>query len=136
MNESRPSVSLLRACGPQRARQHRAHLPQRNRRACAHRPRRQIAPRPRVNHRACQPLGHARARPGRHVPAPDLPRLMERLTNVDLRSAEDGAATRTVIDHLGCYLIKRSASEISLYCPRSSAQSLHHAMIIAAQSLV
>ena len=68
--------------------------------------------------------------------APDLPSLMERLTNVDLRTAAVNTASRTVIDHLGCYLIKRSATEITLYGPRSSAQSLHHALTFAAQSLL
>ena len=68
--------------------------------------------------------------------APDLPSLMERLTNVDLRTAAVNTASRTVIDHLGCYLIKRSATEITLYGPRSSAQSLHHALTSAAQSLL
>ena len=64
-----------------------------------------------------------------------LSSLMERLCNVDLRAAPDGLATRTVIDHLGCYLIKRSARTITLYGPRSSAQTLHHALTVAATSL-
>ena len=64
-----------------------------------------------------------------------LPGLMERLSNVDLTRATDGAATRTVIDHLGCYLIRRSATEITLYGPRSSAETLHHALGVAAVSL-
>lgn len=61
-----------------------------------------------------------------------LERLMERLSNFDLGPAPEGAATRTVIEHLGVYLIKRSATEITLYGPRSSAQSLHHALVTAA----
>ena len=64
-----------------------------------------------------------------------LPALMERLCNVDLTAAADGHATRTVIDHLGCYLIRHSAHEITLYGPRSSAETLHHALTVAAQSL-
>ena len=68
--------------------------------------------------------------------APNLPALMERLCNVDLTAAPAGHATRTVIDHLGCYLIKHGQTDITLYGPRSSAQTLHHAMIIAAQSLL
>ncbi len=67
--------------------------------------------------------------------APDLPALMERLCNTDLRAAPVGFATRTVIDHLGCYLIKRSDRDITLYGPRSSAQTLHHALTVAALSL-
>ncbi len=68
--------------------------------------------------------------------ANDLPSLMERLCNTDLRAAPAGHATRTVIDHLGCYLIKHSATDITLYGPRSSAETLHHALTVAAQSLV
>lgn len=64
-----------------------------------------------------------------------LPRLFERLCNVDLAAAPDGFATRTVIEHLGCYLIRRSAREVTLLGPRSSAQSLFHALGVAARSL-
>ena len=67
--------------------------------------------------------------------ADTLPALLERLCNVDLARAAVGAATRTVIDHLGCYLIKRSDREITLYGPRASAQTLHHALTVAATSL-
>ncbi len=68
--------------------------------------------------------------------APNLPALMERLCNVDLRAAADGHATRTVIDHLGCYLIKHAAQTITLYGPRSSAETLHHALTVAAGSVL
>ena len=61
--------------------------------------------------------------------------LMERLSNTDLARAPIGHATRTVVEHLGCYLIKHGPTEITLYGPRSSAQFLHHALITAAQSL-
>ncbi len=57
---------------------------------------------------------------------------LERLSNVDWTAAPDGFATRTVIDHLGCYLIRRSAGEATLYGPRSSARSLLHALDTAA----
>lgn len=66
----------------------------------------------------------------------DLPRLFERLSNVDLAKAQAGAATRTVMEHLGCYLIKRSHTLVTVYGPRSSAQSLHHALIVAAKSVL
>jgi sarcosine oxidase subunit gamma len=62
-----------------------------------------------------------------------LERLFERLSNFDLAKAPAGAATRTVMEHLGCYLIKRSDTLVTIYGPRSSAQSLHHALIVAAQ---
>ena len=65
----------------------------------------------------------------------ELPAVLERLTNFDFRSAADLAATRTVIDHLGCYLIRRSAQLVTIYGPRSSAHSLQHAMVVAAASV-
>ena len=67
--------------------------------------------------------------------APDLAPLLERLCNVDFQSAPPGHATRTVIDHLGCYLIKHGPGAARLYGPRSSAQSLLHALEVAAASV-
>jgi sarcosine oxidase, subunit gamma len=64
--------------------------------------------------------------------APDLAPLLERLCNVDHAAAPQGYATRTVIDHLGCYLIKHGTGAVHLYGPRSSAQSLLHALEVAA----
>jgi sarcosine oxidase, subunit gamma len=63
-----------------------------------------------------------------------LPRLFERLCNVDLAAAADGFATRTVIEHLGCYLIRSSAQHVTLLGPRASAQSLFHALGVAARA--
>ncbi len=73
-----------------------------------------------------------------------LERVFERLSNFDLArtamgaasGAASGAATRTVIEHLGCYLVKRSDVAVTVYGPRSSAQSLHHALVVAAQSVL
>lgn len=65
---------------------------------------------------------------------PNLPRLFEKLSNFDLATAPNGAATRTVIEHMGCYLVKRSATLVTVYGARSSAQSLHHALHLAAQT--
>ncbi len=67
---------------------------------------------------------------------PGLERVLERLSNFDLRAAPDGAATRTVMEHLGCYLIKRSSALVTIYGPRSSAGSLHHALVVAATSVL
>ena len=68
--------------------------------------------------------------------AHSLTPLMERLSNVDLAAVPVGFASRTVIDHLGCYLVKRAVTEVTLYGPRSSAKSLLHALEIAAISIV
>lgn len=65
-----------------------------------------------------------------------LERLLERLCNVDFATAPDGFATRTVVEHLGCYLIRRGAGEVTLYGGRSSARSLLHAITVAAASVV
>ena len=65
-----------------------------------------------------------------------LAALFERLTNLDLATLPDGFATRTVIEHLGVYLIKRAATAIVLYGPRSSAQGLLHALEITAKSVI
>ena len=62
-----------------------------------------------------------------------LPRLFERLCNVDLAAVPDGFASRTVIEHLGCYLIRRHAGAVTLLGPRSSAQSLFHVLGAAAR---
>ncbi len=70
------------------------------------------------------------------VAGADLPALFERLTNVDLTQRPDGFATRTVMEHLGVYLIKRSATEVVLYGPRSSAQGLLHALEVTARSVL
>jgi sarcosine oxidase, subunit gamma len=70
------------------------------------------------------------------VSAPTLQPLFERLCNVNVASAPPGFAARTVIDHLGCYFIKRSETEITLYGPRSSAASLLHMLEVTAHSVV
>lgn len=67
--------------------------------------------------------------------ASDLSPLLERLCNVDFPAVPDSHATRTVIEHTGCYLLKRALGQATIYGPRSSAQSLLHAVEVAARSL-
>lgn len=62
--------------------------------------------------------------------------LFERLSNLDLATLADGYATRTVIEHLGVYLIRHSAVSVALYGPRSSAQGLLHALEVTAKSVI
>ncbi|MBL4918837.1 sarcosine oxidase subunit gamma [Szabonella alba] len=64
-----------------------------------------------------------------------LASLLERLCNVDFPAAPDGFATRTVMDHLGIYLIRQGAGAARIYGPRSSAQSLLHALEAAARAV-
>lgn len=65
-----------------------------------------------------------------------LERLFERLTNLDLGQLPDGFASRTVMEHLGVYLIRHSATAVTLYGPRSSAQGLLHALEVTAKSVI
>ncbi|WP_162302385.1 sarcosine oxidase subunit gamma [Tabrizicola thermarum] len=67
--------------------------------------------------------------------APDLAPLLERLCNVDYAAQPEGYATRTVMDHLGVYLIKHGRGSARIYGPRSSAESLLHAIETAAHSV-
>ncbi len=64
---------------------------------------------------------------------PNLHAMFEILCNLDTRTMQPGHATRTVIEHLGSYVICR-ADHFTILGPRSSAQSLHHALITAAKS--
>ena len=64
---------------------------------------------------------------------PDLPAMLEILCNLDTRAMRPGHATRTVIEHLGCY-VTCTAAGFTILGPRSSAKSLHHALITAAKS--
>lgn len=68
--------------------------------------------------------------------APDLGPLMARLCNVDFGKAPDGFATRTVIEHIGCYLIRHGVGEVTLYGARSSAKSLLHCLEVTAASVL
>lgn len=66
--------------------------------------------------------------------AADLAPLLERLCNLDFGTAPKGFATRSVIEHLGVYLVKQDQGAVRLYGPRSSAESLLHALETAANS--
>ncbi len=63
-----------------------------------------------------------------------LPALFERLCNVDIARHGAGFATRTMLEHLGCYVVIRTTGHISVLGPRSSAASLYHALTTAAKS--
>jgi sarcosine oxidase subunit gamma len=67
--------------------------------------------------------------------APDLTPILERLCNVDFSNVPTGYATRTMMEHLGVYLIKHGPDKTRLYGPRSSAESLLHALETAAHSV-
>ena len=67
--------------------------------------------------------------------AADLPLMFERLCALDTRKMAVGDATRTVIEHLGSYVVKRSNTVYSVIAPRSAAASLFHALETAARSV-
>jgi sarcosine oxidase subunit gamma len=62
--------------------------------------------------------------------------MLERLSAAPARRMKTGDVTRTGIEHLGCFLICRATAEtFSVIGPRSSAGSLHHALVAAATSI-
>ena len=61
--------------------------------------------------------------------------LLERLCNLDTARMTQGAARRSVIDHLGCFVIRAGRDAWVIHGPRSSAQSLHHTLLAAARSV-
>ncbi len=60
--------------------------------------------------------------------------VFERLCPAPVRSWTGGEATRTSIDHLGCFLVCHDPAKITVIGPRSSAGSLHHALLVAMKS--
>ncbi|MCL6286143.1 sarcosine oxidase subunit gamma [Ruegeria sp. 2012CJ41-6] len=60
--------------------------------------------------------------------------VLELLCPLDTRKMTYGDAARTSIHHLGCFVLCRSPEAYSLYGPRSSAGSLHHAIVTAMRS--
>ncbi|MFW8594049.1 sarcosine oxidase subunit gamma [Cribrihabitans neustonicus] len=63
--------------------------------------------------------------------------VLERLCNADIRAGKPGDATRTVMEHLGVFLLCHEPGQrYSIIGPRSSAGSLHHALAAAAKSVI
>jgi sarcosine oxidase subunit gamma len=61
--------------------------------------------------------------------------LCERLCAIPIRQMRAGDVRRTQIHQLGCFVIRRTASDhIRILGPRASAVSLFHALTTAAQS--
>jgi len=62
--------------------------------------------------------------------------FFERLSAIDIHKMQAGQATRSLIEHLGCYVICREAgSRYSVLGMRSAAASLHHALVQAAEAV-
>lgn len=70
------------------------------------------------------------------IDAADAGALFERLCPLDTRSMDAGQGSRSVIEHAGCLIVCRDRNQrFSIFGPRSSAGSLHHALVAAALAL-
>ena len=70
------------------------------------------------------------------IDAADAGTLFERLCPLDTRIMDTGTGSRSVIDHIGCLIVCRDRNQrFSVFGPRSSAGSLHHALVAAAAAL-
>ena len=66
----------------------------------------------------------------------DVIAMLERLSGANTRKMKAGSATRTAIHHMHCVIVCRAAKTyFTILGPRSSAASLHHALVAAAASL-
>lgn len=63
-----------------------------------------------------------------------IERVMQLCCNIDIETMQTGDATRTVIHHMGVYVIRTAPDALVLLGGRSSAGSLHHALIAAMRS--
>ena len=60
----------------------------------------------------------------------------ELLCSVPIRQMTAGDAQRTMIHHMGCFVLRRQAVDhIRILGPRSSAKSLHHALVTTAHAI-
>ena len=66
----------------------------------------------------------------------DVVAMLERLSGADTRRMQAGSATRTAIHHMHCVIVCRAGgTDFTILGPRSSAASLHHALVAAAAAL-
>ena len=68
------------------------------------------------------------------IVGPDIDRLCSLLCNIDMRSLKAGKASRTLIEHIGCFVLRSAEDNLQVIGPRSSARSLHHSICAAAKS--
>ncbi len=62
--------------------------------------------------------------------------MLERLCPVPARRMETGDATRSIVEHMGCFVICRAKGQhFSIIAPRSYAGSLHHTLKATAHSI-
>ena len=58
------------------------------------------------------------------------------LCNVDVPAFKGGEITRCQMDHMGCFLICRDLTNVTILGPRSAANSLHHAIVTALKAVI
>ncbi|MER9074251.1 sarcosine oxidase subunit gamma [Mesorhizobium sp. M0904] len=64
-----------------------------------------------------------------------LEALLSKLVNIDFAQFGPGRATRTGLEHISCFVIRRSESHVAVVGSRSFAASLWHAVEMAAKRL-
>lgn len=65
-----------------------------------------------------------------------MPDMCALLCNIAINKMPAGGAKRTMVHHLGCFVIRQTSEDhIRIIGPRSSAGSLHHALVTAARSV-
>ncbi|RWJ39818.1 MAG: sarcosine oxidase subunit gamma [Mesorhizobium sp.] len=64
-----------------------------------------------------------------------LEAIMSKLVNIDLVDFGPGRTTRTGLEHMSCFIIRRGDAQVAVLGARSSAGSLWHALGIAAKRL-
>lgn len=68
---------------------------------------------------------------------PDLPRVFERLMHADTSALKEGTAIRTVIEHIGCFVLcLETDRHYRLFAGRSYGRSLFHALSEGLRSTV
>lgn len=70
------------------------------------------------------------------IAGPATPALLERLSLLDTAAADPGFAARSIVHHIGCFVIcDAPADHWRLLCPRSSAPSLFETVLGIARGL-
>ncbi|MER8734404.1 sarcosine oxidase subunit gamma [Mesorhizobium sp. M1227] len=64
-----------------------------------------------------------------------LETLLSKLVNLDPADLDPGRATRTGLEHMSCFVIRRGEAHVAVLGARSSAGSLWHALETAAKRL-
>lgn len=70
------------------------------------------------------------------VTGPDLIAVFEKLVGFDIAAAKHRQARRTSIEHVSSFVLCKSSTELRIFCARSFARSLHHAVVQAIQAQI